>query len=482
MAIHHVKIAAITVLTFGALSWLAVPMHAFAAQTRNPDVKSFEVAKKGSKIHQQNQFLGFDVADLNGGTVAVCDLNNDGTDEIVVGAGHGSGPQVKVFDKDGHVLSSFMALPESMHIGLNIACGKLDGKKEPARIVVGAGRGGSPQVQVFDMQGNKKTSFFAFDEKFHGGVFVAVGKVDKKAKGQQIIVGAGPGGGAQVRVFNKNGNYMGQDFFPFDSSFRGGVSVAVANVDGGRQAEIIMGQYIFGGQVKVYKNNSDKAIVSEFFPYGNTFQGGINVANVKDVDKNGGQDFATIPRQGGAPHLQVFQGSGHLINNSTFAYEQEYRGGVSIAGGNIDDDAKSEIVAIPQKQYAEGRTDLGTKYIEVNLSTQHLTAYEFGVKQFDFPISSGVARYPSPQGITKITAKIASHDYEWSYGENHPDNYDIKDVPWNLRYRDHYYYHAAYWHNNFGHQMSHGCINISIPNAEKLYKWADVGTTSWIHP
>ena len=36
--------------------------------------------------------------------------------------------------------------------------------------------------------------------------------------------------------------------------------------------------------------------------------------------------------------------------------------------------------------------------------------------------------------------------------------------------------HGAYWHNNFGHPMSHGCINISPDNAGILFKWAEVGT------
>ena len=33
--------------------------------------------------------------------------------------------------------------------------------------------------------------------------------------------------------------------------------------------------------------------------------------------------------------------------------------------------------------------------------------------------------------------------------------------------------HTAYWHNNFGHEMSHGCINMRQIDAEEIFRWAD---------
>jgi lipoprotein-anchoring transpeptidase ErfK/SrfK len=68
-------------------------------------------------------------------------------------------------------------------------------------------------------------------------------------------------------------------------------------------------------------------------------------------------------------------------------------------------------------------------------------------------------------------------DYTWNYGVGNPNNYSLPDVKWNMRFRNHYYIHSAYWHNNFGQPMSHGCVNTSIPDAEWIYSWADVGTT-----
>lgn len=452
-----------------------------AADTHAPEIKVFEAKKKGAKITEQNFFLGFDQSYTNGATVAVCDLDNNGMSEIVLGAGQGAAPEVKVFSRKGKLKASFMAYDASVTSGLHVACGKLQGKKSAAQIVVGPGRGAGPQVKVFDMQGNLQTSFMAYNEGFHGGVSVAVGKVDKKFQGQQIITGAGPGATAHVRVFDKNGTFTGQDFHPFADDYDGGVSVAVANVDGGKKAEIVMGQYIFGGLVKVYKNNSAKQIVGEFKPYGDDFQGGVMVANVKDIDKDGVHELVTVPRQGGSPHVKIVEGHGETINDDLFAYDKEFRGGTAIAAGNVDGDSKKEIVTVPLKKYADGRMDLGSKYIEVDLSEQTLYAYHNGVKEHEYLISSGLPGYETPQGITEVSAKLPVHDYKWEYGPNDSRNYDIKDVQSNLRFRRHYYIHSAFWHENFGNPMSHGCVNMDEPDAAVIYDWADVGTKVWIH-
>jgi lipoprotein-anchoring transpeptidase ErfK/SrfK len=55
--------------------------------------------------------------------------------------------------------------------------------------------------------------------------------------------------------------------------------------------------------------------------------------------------------------------------------------------------------------------------------------------------------------------------------------YDLPGVPWTMYFT---YQggaiHGAYWHNNFGSQWSHGCVNLIPDEAEKLYSWAELGT------
>ncbi|PWB38322.1 MAG: hypothetical protein C3F02_04935 [Parcubacteria group bacterium] len=112
------------------------------------------------------------------------------------------------------------------------------------------------------------------------------------------------------------------------------------------------------------------------------------------------------------------------------------------------------------------------KLIKVDLKTQHLDYY-FGDKLFgSFPISGGVKSMPTPIGDFTILDKVPVKHYGGG-------NFDYPNTKWNLHFvtkQYRYYIHGAYWHNNFGQPMSHGCVNVSYENMEPLYWFAQVGT------
>ena len=60
-------------------------------------------------------------------------------------------------------------------------------------------------------------------------------------------------------------------------------------------------------------------------------------------------------------------------------------------------------------------------------------------------------------------------------------DYYIKDVPFVMYFHEGYGLHGVTWHGNFGHQMSHGCVNLPTEEAEWLFGFADVGTLVNIH-
>jgi lipoprotein-anchoring transpeptidase ErfK/SrfK len=149
--------------------------------------------------------------------------------------------------------------------------------------------------------------------------------------------------------------------------------------------------------------------------------------------------------------------------------------GSTILPATLKDEASEHLLVLASStQLVE---DSGEKYILVDISEQRLTAYSNGVPVNTFLVSTGTYGWDTPLGTTTVTAKIPIMDYTWNYGPGNPNNYNLPDVKWNLRFRNHYYIHSAYWHNNFGHRMSHGCVNTSIPDAEWVFNWADVGTT-----
>lgn len=126
-----------------------------------------------------------------------------------------------------------------------------------------------------------------------------------------------------------------------------------------------------------------------------------------------------------------------------------------------------------------GETSMGEKHIYVDLSSQTLTAYEGDVVFLQTKISSG-KWFPTPTGEFTIWEKIRAT--RMSGGEG-ADYYNLPNVPFVMFYEGSgvsagrgFSLHGAYWHNNFGHQMSHGCVNMRIIDAEKLYYWVNPET------
>jgi len=114
------------------------------------------------------------------------------------------------------------------------------------------------------------------------------------------------------------------------------------------------------------------------------------------------------------------------------------------------------------------------KWIDVNLSTQTLIAYQGSTPVLQTLISTGTAQHPSPVGTFHIYLKLISQDMSGP-------GYYLPDVPYVMYFYDGYAIHGTYWHSNFGHPMSHGCINLPIPDAGWLYEWTPMGTPVVLH-
>src|SRR5262249_40123812 len=129
-----------------------------------------------------------------GVAVAAGDVNGDGIPDIITGAGPGGGPHVEVFDGATNViLYSFMAYDPAFLGGVSVAAGDVNGDGLDD-IITGAGPGGGPHVKAFSgKDGSLLTSFFAYSSIFFGGVNVATGDINGDGR-IDIVTGAGPGG------------------------------------------------------------------------------------------------------------------------------------------------------------------------------------------------------------------------------------------------------------------------------------------------
>lgn len=170
------------------------------------------------------EFLAYEQGFRGGVSVAAGDVDADGVQEIIVAPGPGRAPYIRIFDRRGKLQKQFLAFSATMRNGLQIAAGDVDGNGT-AELLVGAGEGSLPSVRVFSATGRRIASFLAYGSTFRGGVRVAAGDVDGDGI-EEIIVGPGKGGGPQIRALTKTGRLVSQ-FFAFPTGFRGGVNVAV---------------------------------------------------------------------------------------------------------------------------------------------------------------------------------------------------------------------------------------------------------------
>jgi hypothetical protein len=130
---------------------------------------------------------------------------------------------VKGMDMSGNVLKEFNVYDSNIKSGIKIAAGTFDNDIKDS-LVSGSGAGQPPEVMVFSLVGELNEKFFAYDKNFRGGVNVAAGDIDGDGV-DEIITGAGNGGGPQVRIFDASGKVKGH-FFAYDKNFAAEVNVA----------------------------------------------------------------------------------------------------------------------------------------------------------------------------------------------------------------------------------------------------------------
>lgn len=116
----------------------------------------------------------------------------------------------------------------------------------------------------------------------------------------------------------------------------------------------------------------------------------------------------------------------------------------------------------------------GEHWIDVDLSQQRVYAYAGDTLVNSFVVSTGTWQTPTVTGKYKVWIKLRSSDMSGP-------GYYLPDVPYVMYFYKGYGFHGTYWHNNFGTPMSHGCVNLTIPDAEWLYNFSVVGTTVNVH-
>ncbi|MDP2649268.1 MAG: L,D-transpeptidase [bacterium] len=169
------------------------------------------------------------------------------------------------------------------------------------------------------------------------------------------------------------------------------------------------------------------------------------------------------------------------INNLTGKYETT--GKTAVFHGQSVAVPSSFAKASPEDEQTPvlGETTSSNKHIYIDLSTQTLYAYEGNKLIYSFLVSTGKwGRTPTGD----FTVWIKLRYTRMSGGDQSLGTYyNLPNVPYVMFFSNNeipktagYSIHGAYWHNNFGHPMSHGCVNMKPEEAEKVYYWANPPT------
>lgn len=263
----------------------------------------------------------------SGQSIAAGDLNGDDYEEMVIGAGSGNEPVVKILNYNGKLIKQFLVFDKKFRGGVNVATGDIDGD-DKQEILVSAASNGNGQIKIYDFNGKLKKQFSVDKNNWRGGLNIAVGDLDGTGE-KRIVVGYAAGSEPKVKVFTTGGLLL-KTIDAYEKSFRGGVSVAVANLDGRRnhgRSEIITAPGAGRDpQIKIFDKNLN--LNRQFLAYGVSWHGGMDLA-AGDLNNDGIAEIAVSARAGAAPHVRVFDGQGTLLE-SFYAWEEGFNGGVNI--------------------------------------------------------------------------------------------------------------------------------------------------------
>ncbi len=110
------------------------------------------------------------------------------------------------------------------------------------------------------------------------------------------------------------------------------------------------------------------------------------------------------------------------------------------------------------------------KWVSIDLYEQVAIAYEGDSPVFATLISSGLAEWPTNEGVFEVYIRYPRTIMSGAAGR--PDFYYLEEVPWTQYFDGDIGLHGTYWHDGFGYRASHGCVNLSITDSAWMYNWA----------
>jgi hypothetical protein len=263
----------------------------------NPSVIAVYDATTQEQAFSINAFASF----TGGVNVAVGDLDGDGADEIIAGAGSGGAPTVNIFSAKGVLLKTLTVGDEATRAGVSVATADFDGDGK-SDILVGTMQNGQPLVEVLRFSDGSVIRSFT---PFAGAQAVSVAAGDVNGDGApDVIAGAGTGGGPEVIAFDGKTGAVLLHQFAFEDTFHGGVVLSSADLNGDGKADVIVGAGVTGGPRIVVFSGSNGTVLQNFFASDEAARNGVRATAYK-----GGSGSTELVTVAGSGPLQAFDGS-----------------------------------------------------------------------------------------------------------------------------------------------------------------------------
>jgi hypothetical protein len=252
------------------------------------------------------------------------DTDGDKNNEILISIKKDNGYDLEVFNIDGILTNNYENIFKDKEKKLLILAGDTDADGQDEIIKIP--NFSNSFIEIFK-NGEKIKKFRAFNDikiKLSG----AIGDINNDGQ-DEIIIGAGKGGGPQVKIFNGKGNEL-TSFFVFNPSLRNGINVEVENIDEDRNKEVIVSQKNGGeGIIKIYKVDNLRTFFSTFLAYPKTIKTGAKILagdlnndneaeiiTMKDIE-NDNIEMKIFDSKGNIQDLDIIELS-HITSKSKF--------------------------------------------------------------------------------------------------------------------------------------------------------------------
>ncbi|NQU99607.1 MAG: FG-GAP repeat protein [Parcubacteria group bacterium] len=291
---------------------LLIPILAILSLTYATSKSFLAEGQEGDNTYQDFQIYEDITQDKV--TFACGDINGDEVDEIITTTFE-KGSDFKIFNTKGVLEDTYKSFSKSNKNNFDFVTGDIDGDSKDEIIKFSTEK--SSLIEV--LKDNKVISRFEVFKNLNIGTTVASGDVDGDGM-DEIVVGAGKGGGPQVDVFDGVGNQIAS-LFVFSPSLRNGINVATGNVDEDAIEEIIVSQKREGeGVVRIYKLDNIKTSLDTFMAYPDTIKAGANII-ASDLDNDNKSEIITAKDVDNDEfEMELFDSQGNALNITNEAF------------------------------------------------------------------------------------------------------------------------------------------------------------------